>query len=350
LSSASPSVAAGAVEPGSYTAFGLRILGPHRYLRGHCAELPPAHADTADLSELRIEVLHGKPVADPRWRCLLRPDAERAARDGRHFRALHESADGLWRRFELIGNLVVDAAPGLGRLRVHAPALMHPDTLGAFITGTAMLCYFKAMGSLCVHAAAVAKGPACVLLCGPSGAGKSSLAAAMHGLGWRVVVEDLAVLARVDQHVQVLPGYGRIRLWPESLAGLGTDQAQRIAVGADKHYLTLADAPVTSHRLTRLVSLAARSSALPGAVSCAPLPSVQALVALHGNTLAPYLDLPQEARRLLAVSRQIASELPAFELRLADDWSRMAQAARILDRLWCADAALAPATVAREHG
>jgi hypothetical protein len=315
-----------------YTAFGLTIEGPRRFLDGHCEPLP---ADAEAGQRMRLEVLHDTPASAIGWRTLVTHDPERARQHGHRFLALLEDPSGQIRRYRMINELTVDASPAQGWLRVHAPAMMHPDTLGAFVIGTAMLCYFKAWRRLCLHAAVLSRDQIAVLLCGPSGAGKSSLAAAMQARGWRVVVEDLAVLEWDGPVARVRPGYGRVRLWRDSVEGLALDErASQIAYGADKHYLPVRTQRDWSPALSRLVFLRERIADGVDACQNTMLSSSLALARLYGNSLATYLNPPAEVPGLLQSCRQLATALPCEELRLADGWSRMAQACESLDQYW----------------
>ncbi len=313
---------------GCYSAFGMTIAGPRRYLDGHFPAAAPGSAP-----ELQIEVVHDLADAVPvRWRCLRAHDPESAASSGHQFLRLLEDLSGSSRRFELLHGLVVEAMPTQQRLLVGAPATMHPDTLGAFITGSALLCYFKALRRLCLHAAVIERDGAAILICGPSGAGKSSLAASLHRQGWSIVVEDLAVVEPVEDHFQVRPGYGRLRLWPDSVAALSLrDQSAPIASGAEKRYLQLPPYVGWSPPLAAIVFLGKRlvAATTPLDLQLERSPAV-AMAQLYGNCLATYMTLPVEVPSLLAQCRRMVCALPCYSLRLANDWSTIDTASESL--------------------
>jgi hypothetical protein len=304
------------------------FAGPRRYLDGHCPEAIPTAPP-----ELRIEVLHDLPDAAPdRWRCLIAKDSDDFARSGRQFLRLQEDVAGDTRRFELIGGLVVEATPTQQRLRIRAPATMHPDTLGAFIMGTAMLCYFKALRRLCLHAAVAAREGAVALICGPSGAGKSSLAASLHKQGWFIVVEDLAVVEPVHGKFLIRPGYGSLRLWPDSVDALSLrNESAPIASGAEKQYSPLRRYNGLSPPLSAIVYLRER---MPAANASLDLQSerspAESMARLYANSLAPYMNLPSEVPRLLTLCRQMVCTVPSYSLRLADNWNTIEDATEIL--------------------
>ena len=313
---------------GRYSAFGLVFTGPRRYLDGHCPE-----ADPQARPELRVEVVHHPEAHDPAaWRILSSYSADGDPGTGRHLVRVLEHVDGSARRFELIFGLCVEVAPLQQRLRVVTPATMHPDTIGAFITGSAMVCYFKAQQRLCLHAAVVAREGSALLICGPSGAGKSSLAAAMQRQGWSVVAEDLAVVESENGGFRVRPGYGRLRLWPDSVQGLSLEtECFRIATGAEKHYLPLQHYPGFSPPLSAIVFLRERLRAAKSPLDLQPIESpANAMALLYGNSLAPYMSVPVEVRALLRLCQQMVVALPSYSARLADDWSSVDEATRLL--------------------
>jgi len=313
-------------EQGRYLAFGMTIIGPRRYLDGHCHSVVEGVAAVAS-ELLRIEVTHEPTEHASRWETVLTHDAETAANAGHRFLRVLKNAAGA-RRYEIIDGLSVEADPGARHLRVCAPATMHPDSLGSFICGTAMLCYFKAQQRLCLHAAVVVRGQQSVMICGASGAGKSSFAAALQEQGWSIVVEDLAVVEPAVDGYGVRPGYGRLRLWSDSVAGLSlTQRTSRIVVGADKYYLPLDTRVECSPPLTTLVFLGQRLRQAQTNLQMQPLATgAVALTQLYRNSLAAYLNTPPEVSALLAQCRGVVTQSSVYELRLADDWSRLPSA------------------------
>lgn len=316
---------------GRYSAFGVVFAGPRRILDGHCPEAAPDAEP-----ELWIDIVHDHREADPTlWRCLISRNSAVPPGMGRHFVRLLEHVDGATRRFELILGLWVEVALGSRRLRIGAPATMHPDTLGAFVTGSAMLCYFKAQQRLCLHAAVAARDDHALLICGPSGAGKSSLAAAMQRQNWRIVAEDLAVIEFNGAAFQVRPGYARLRLWSDSVRALSLgSQCSQIASGTDKHYLALPTHEGFSPPLSAIVFLREREREAGSPIDVQPMHSpAVAMAQLYANSLAPYMNIPGEVRRLLGMCQQMAAALPSFSVRLADDWSRIDEATTTLGRI-----------------
>ncbi|OGQ17541.1 MAG: hypothetical protein A2138_08395, partial [Deltaproteobacteria bacterium RBG_16_71_12] len=72
-----------------------------------------------------------------------------------------------------------------------------------------------------LHASAIAIGGGATLLMGDAGAGKSTLTAAMLDRGAALVTEDVAALDIPAQGApRVFRGGTRVKLWPESVAGL----------------------------------------------------------------------------------------------------------------------------------
>lgn len=76
-----------------------------------------------------------------------------------------------------------------------------------------------------LHASVVGIGGRHVGFVGVSGEGKSTIAAALVAAGHRLVCDDVAALVQRDTHIEVLPGFPRIRLHPDSLRGIGEQPA-----------------------------------------------------------------------------------------------------------------------------
>jgi hypothetical protein len=72
-----------------------------------------------------------------------------------------------------------------------------------------------------LHAAALQHRGQVVAFVGDSGAGKSTLCAGLTALGATLVSDDALLLTRADGRFVAVPTYPGIRLWPDSLVGLG---------------------------------------------------------------------------------------------------------------------------------
>jgi len=59
-----------------------------------------------------------------------------------------------------------------------------------------------------------------IAIAGNSGVGKSTTAAALAKQGYAVLSDDIAVLEERDRQWLALPGYPRLRLWPEAIEAL----------------------------------------------------------------------------------------------------------------------------------
>jgi hypothetical protein len=70
---------------------------------------------------------------------------------------------------------------------------------------------------------------------GDMGAGKSTLAAALTARGHRLVADDVAGVSQ-EGRALVHPAYPQLKLWPQTLSGLGHDQAAlpRLSASYDK--------------------------------------------------------------------------------------------------------------------
>ena len=116
------------------------------------------------------------------------------------------------------------------------------EDTAAYLLGPILGVVLRLRGVTCLHASAVAVDGRALALVGPSGAGKSSTAAGFAQLGHPVLSDDVLALAETPAGgFRVQPAYPRIRLWPESVAGLfGTaDALPRITPNWDKRCLDL---------------------------------------------------------------------------------------------------------------
>ena len=144
-------------------------------------------------------------------------------------------------------------------IRVEAACDAIIEDVRLHILGSVMGVVCLQRGLLPLHAASIVAEGRAHVFAGPSGVGKSTLAAAAHRLGLTVLADDLSVISLNPEGLpQVWPGVGRVKLWPESLPGLGLEAAQltRLTPSADKFALPLArpntDTPEALARITLL--------------------------------------------------------------------------------------------------
>ncbi len=126
-------------------------------------------------------------------------------------------------------NIVVDAA-----------AFVDHSDMTLFLLGSAFDALLKQRGHLVLHGSAVVINGETVIFSGVSGAGKSTLAAAFYKKGYKILTDDLCVIAFSSEGVPyVLPGYPRLKLWSDVAQKFGEDTSQlsRVRSQVDKFEL-----------------------------------------------------------------------------------------------------------------
>lgn len=108
--------------------------------------------------------------------------------------------------------IIVDAVPGV------------PDSvLRLYLTGSALAILLRQRGLLVLHASAVAIGGEAVAFLGGSGWGKSTTAGALHARGHGILADDVVAVTTEGPGHLVVPGFPRLKLWPDSSWALGED-------------------------------------------------------------------------------------------------------------------------------
>jgi hypothetical protein len=78
-------------------------------------------------------------------------------------------------------------------------------------------------GAFVLHASTVAIDGKAAAFFGPSGRGKSTLTAALTQAGHPLIADDMTVIETAGDRPVVLPGFPRLKLWPDSAAALEHD-------------------------------------------------------------------------------------------------------------------------------
>lgn len=112
----------------------------------------------------------------------------------------------------------------LGReVWVNWPSGESAQSAAFYLVGPILGFVLRLRGAIALHGSTIALNGRAVVILGDSGAGKSTLAAALMKRGCAVLTDDLAPLQLRDGHFDVIPGYSRLRLWPDSAEAICGD-------------------------------------------------------------------------------------------------------------------------------
>jgi hypothetical protein len=122
----------------------------------------------------------------------------------------------------------------------YQPPLTAED-LATYFLGPVMGFLLRQRHVTSLHASCVEIAGHGFALSGEAGFGKSTTAAALALRGFPVISEDIVPLKQAGERINVVPGYPRICLWPDSVANLlGTAQAlPQLTPAWEKQYLAL---------------------------------------------------------------------------------------------------------------
>ncbi len=116
-----------------------------------------------------------------------------------------------------------------------APGAADED-LAPFLTGAVLGNLLEQRGKMVLHGSAVSIDGVGVAFLGEKGAGKSTLALYLEKHGCPLLTDDLLPVTVVGDQVQMIPGPGQIKVWPDSAvsAGLTLEAMPKISKFADK--------------------------------------------------------------------------------------------------------------------
>lgn len=171
-----------------------------------------------------------------------------------------------------------------------------PDSLTledaiTYLVGPVLGFVLRCLGTICLHASAIAIDGRAVLFAGHSGAGKSTTAAAFAERGFAVLSDDIVALSLESGQIFVQPGYPRVNLWLDSATALfGNPAALPLLTPTwDKHYLDLTKGgerfQTEALRLSSIYILGGRADD-PSVPRIESLSAREQLIALIGNTYA----------------------------------------------------------------
>jgi hypothetical protein len=103
------------------------------------------------------------------------------------------------------------------QVECHSDAPVPAETLRHLFLDAVFPLILNLKGHDALHATAVDGPDGCCAFLGNSGVGKSTLAAAFVRRGWQLVCDDCLHFDVGKEGVTVVPGYGGLRLWPDSI-------------------------------------------------------------------------------------------------------------------------------------
>ncbi len=190
-----------------------------------------------------------------------------------------------------------------------------------------------------IHAAAVARGDRCAILCAATGGGKTTLTAALVRRGWAVLGDDKLLLRTVAGRSEIAALlhtfnlHPRTREWFPEVGDL--ESLPRYSAWTEKRKVSVRSiwghAPAYSAHPTTLVALERRED---GGVSAGSLDLSERLSALLRQTVIP--AQPSIARAIVADVSRLAASVHGIALSIGRDAYREEAA---LDRI---EAALQP--------
>jgi hypothetical protein len=286
----------------SHTIYGLRVDSTHPLpgVRPASGTEPADVVISLEGIPQRFEI-PGKELAKPWY--------EKYHRDNEPIMSVWQLENGAFIRFRYSDgtHFVIDRAGTQIWAQWPAPSTLE-DTV-VYLLGPVLGFLLRLRGVLCLHASVMAIDGQAFALLGPMGAGKSTTAAAMARRGCGVLSEDMAPVLESETGFRVQPGYGWIRLWPQSSAILfgSGNYLPRIVANWDKCYLDLAELGLrfeTQEQPLTAIYLLERRVDSEEAPFVEPLVSKEALVALVTHTYTNYLlDREQRAQEFETLGR-----------------------------------------------
>jgi hypothetical protein len=207
---------------------------------------------------------------------------------------------------------------GGNRVTVSCAMPVDAADIALFFLGSVFgfLCHQR--GVLPLHASCIEIDGRTIAFSGVSGAGKSTLAAALVQRGYKLLADDVTVIAAArGSPPTVLPSFPRQKLWRDSLTALSISEGRRLRQDAafEKFEHTVLEQFCAQPRpLHSLALLSTHSLAAEPVVE--RVTGQQAFEAVWGAVYRPkYARMPAHAARLFAQCSQMARELRVAHVR-----------------------------------
>lgn len=214
-----------------------------------------------------------------------------------------------------------------------------PFTLLQYITtlllGPVLSCVLRLRGILCLHACVVKAGKYAIAILGHAGAGKSTTAGYLAQQGYPILSDDLAALKEDSSSFLALPGYPRLRLWPNSVHKLyGSEKDLEYVLDfLEKRFINLSDRSSAkawrfSNQPLPLAAIYILGKRQPD-VNCPkiePISPTEAVMQLMAQRSLHHLPLDQDkqGREFAGLSR-VAMNVPVRKITRSDSLEALPQ-------------------------
>jgi len=222
------------------------------------------------------------------------------------------------------------------RIWAEAGRGLSPDDVFTYLAGPVMGFALQRRKKLALHASSVVVKSGAIVICGEAGSGKSTLAAALALRGNPVLCEDICPLQCVEGRTNVVPGYARISLWPDSVSHLfaSADALPAIVAGWEKRYLAL-DGSVANFAKQPVplcaVYLLEPRSGDTAAPFIEPLSQRQTALALVRNTYMNYLLTKEQRAGEFSVIANLVTEVEGYRVIPHSDPVRLTDVASLIE-------------------
>ncbi len=246
------------------------------------------------------------------------------------------------RDWELDDSRFLLSLPGIGRFLVADGRLIEMQPQGEardaipYLLGTAWGALLLQRGNLVLHASSVSQDGTGFALCGHSGIGKSTLAAALCQAGCNFVSDDVSVVEPGPRGVELLPDGRCLKLFEESLAGLGLSahRGEEVGSGTNKHYVEPLSRETAGRTPLRAIYVL-RDRDGEGVSQIVRLSPVDAAQTLLNESHRPLLSLAMAKRNPhVALTAAVVATVPVFRFTRARDPDRLRQTAEELLTHW----------------
>lgn len=297
-----------------YTAYGLNIHSDFQL-----SELIPAQSG----GNVRIRL--GK--LNDSFLCAELNGAVTRVGDGITVRASAEAFSFHWR--------------GIGKafVRKGCDVIIEPETgidesdLSPYISGSILAVLLHQRGRMVLHASAVVIGGLAIAFLGEKGAGKSTLAAFLQNRGYMLLTDDLVPVKFVADEVHAIPGFPRIRLWPDAVKSIGLDPQTLPRINSFINKLShscfdnFSNGPV---RLDRIYVLVEDSE-----IGIEKLGPQESFIEITKNCyLSRYMDATGQTANHFRHCEALVASVPIFKLKRPHDFNLLSEVSLMVEDHW----------------
>lgn len=236
-----------------------------------------------------------------------------------------ETSDGIYYNlnyFTDTGSLLFILSPKQDEIWIVYEENEQMQNIESILVGPALGAILRLKGVVCLHSSVININGRAAAFIGRKRAGKSTMVAAFVKNGYNAVADDVAALAINENTYQVVPGYPKVRLRPQSLAAIHKgrpEDYQQVYTNRDSRYTDIMDSFEASSLPLGAIYVLNPMSEIGNIPQIEPLNATQKMIEVMQHSFAGYILNAELKKQEFSFIANLIKQIPIRKINFEHD-------------------------------